>query len=325
MRDGQQPSGGEEHDLDVDTGTEDGADTEDQFFDTLDDALAATSFDEEDPQDGQSDQDTGESDDQDADQPDETADGNDPAGGNAPLVTLDTGEQLPLDEVAKGYLRGKDYTQKTEAVARERKSIEEVREQYAQRAQSLQTTFQNLETFLTGLVPPEPDANLAATNPAAYTQQKALRDQAIGEIRQLVDMRQGAEQQVQQASADDIARYKAAEETKLLETMPGLKEPAKKAAFDAANKKTALEFGFSEAEIDKTADHRILRLVHYARIGQIAEQNRRNAKRRTAQKPTKGQKTTATNRQAKPSRNREAMKRLSKSGSLEDAMRINID
>lgn len=311
--------------LDIDNDTADFASGEDQGFDTLEDAISALDDDEglteeqTDLEDGDLTSEDGET----SEDGDETDADEDLEEGDDVLVALGDGEQVNLGELKKGYFRSKDYTHKTEALAQERKSVEALRESYSQNADVLQTAYHNLTQFLEGLIPAEPDLALAQSDPATYQYQQALRSNAIAELQKVYAGRQEAEGAIQGASEKEIARHRSEEDAKLVAALPMLKDPGRKAAFEASVKKTALEFGFSEQEIGSTADHRILQLVHYARIGKIAEQNRKNAGRRIAEKPRKGGRPNPVSR--KPTKNREAMKRLAKTGSFEAAMAVDFD
>ncbi|CCN84541.1 conserved hypothetical protein [Vibrio nigripulchritudo SFn27] len=313
-----------EGDITIDKDTADRALEEDHEFDTLEDAMDALGDDDtviDEPTDSDNLDST--SDDGLSLDAEEASDESDLEDGNDELITLDDGESVQLDELKKGYFRQKDYTHKTEALAQERKAVATLRENYDQQAQSLQTAYQNLTQFLESLIPPEPDLGLAQSDPAAFQYQTALRNSAVAEIEKVFAASEQAQSTIQAASEQDKAHVRSEEDAKLLNAMPMLKDPGRRASFDAANKKTALEFGFSEQDIESTADHRILQLVHYARIGKVAEKNRKNARRRLTEKPSKGNRSTPA--PGKPPKNREAMKRLTESGTLEDAMAVDFD
>lgn len=254
---------------------------------------------------------------------DETDAAQDLEGGDDVLVTLGDGEQVALGELKDGYFRQKDYTHKTGEVAEERKALVATRETYAQEAQSLQTAYQNLQQYLEGLIPPEPDIGLAQSDPATYQYQLALRNNTIAELTKVQEAGQQVQDQRQTAYEGDLDRYRAAEDAKLVKALPILSAPGRRAAFDAANKKTGLEFGFSQEEIAKTLDHRILHLVHYARLGKIAEKNRKNAGRRVAGKPNTGKRPN--NAAAGPSKSKKGFKRLAETGSIDDAVSLLMD
>lgn len=241
------------------------------------------------------------------------------------VITLPDGETLTIDEfeeIRGNSLRAADYTRKTTELAEERKSVATERETVAKRSQHLETAFQGLVQYLEGIVPPEPALDLARTNPNEYQYQKALRQQSLAEIAPLIQMKEDAQTGQAQVSTEEKARYVEKESAALVKAMPHLSDPIKRTAFDKAIKKTALEFGFSEADAQNTVDHRLLQVMHYARLGKVAETNRKNATRRVeTAKP--GRSKPASNVQS--SESARAMKRLAKSGSIEDAMKIDFD
>lgn len=232
------------------------------------------------------------------------------------MVKLDDGETVSLAELRSGFLKGKDYTHKTTELSEQREQVAEMRKAYEERAQFAETTLQNLTGYLQGLIPPEPPLQLAQQNPAEYQYQTALRKQAMEELGQLVQMGQGATKAQQDYSEQDMARLRADEDAKLVKAMPHLADPAKRAAFDKNIQAAALEFGFTEQEAAGAVDHRMKKLVHYARLGMKAETNRNNAQRRV-EAPKKGRAQSA---RAKPLTEVEkAHQRYRKSGSLSDA------
>lgn len=304
-------------DLDVVDDNDVADDFEDQEFDNFDDA-ADTLEDDDSFEDGQPEddlEDTEDSDDQD--------DGAEPNAEDDVLVKLDSGDEVPLSELKSGYLKDKDYRHKTTELAEERKQLAETQQSFAQRSKFVETTLTNLTTYLENLVPPEPPISLAQSDPGSYQYQKALRENAISELAQLVQMQDGLGQAQQGFSQEDVTRLKGEEDAKLLKAMPHLSDPAKRAAFDTAIKETAIEFGFTEDEVAGAADHRILQLVHYARLGKRAVTNRNNAKRRV-EAPKKG-KARPAQVSSKSSGNRKAKERLIQTGSIEAALQLDFD
>lgn len=313
--------------IDNDTAEFDGE--EDQgadAFDSLEDAMDALGDDDEElldeqPVEDDADDETAE-DEETSDQDDDAEDDADLADGEDVVVTLSDGSEVPLAELKDGYFRQSDYTEKTEALAQERKAVDAIRADYEGRAQNIETAYQNLTNFVASLLPPEPDQALATSDPAAYVQQLAARNQMMQEMEAFAGQQHAIAGQMSEAHAVDLARMAETEQSKLLETMPELKDPGRKAAFDASVKKAAEHFGFSEEEVGGAIDHRILRMAHYAQIGLQKAENRKNAARRLAEKPGKGRRAAPA---AKPPKNRQAMRRLAKSGSFEDAMNVDFD
>lgn len=240
------------------------------------------------------------------------------------LVKLESGEEIALSELRSGYMKAKDYTHKTTELAQEREQVDQVRAAYGQRTQFVENVLSNLTTYLEKLVPQEPSLELAHSNPAEYQYQKALRENALGELGQLVQMGNNLGEAKQSYNQEDLAQYRTVEDAKLLKAMPQLADPSARAKFDKTVSETAAEFGFSEEEIAQTADARVKQLVHFARIGKRAIQNRNNAQKRV-ETPKKGKPRRAAPGTVKTVNARKARARLSKTGSLEDAMNIDFD
>ncbi|MDC9701523.1 MAG: hypothetical protein PSN37_04795 [Alphaproteobacteria bacterium] len=239
------------------------------------------------------------------------------------LLEGDNSKKVLLDDLRKSYICEKDYADKIENVDLDKQELERTKETFWKNASDIQGVYQTLTKFLEGLIPPSPDLVLAKNDPGEYQYKLALRQRAIDELQQLFNVADEAETIIQTADKEGMESYRIAQEKKLFERFPALKAPEKKKIFEAENKKTALEFGFGEEEINQTFDHRILELVHYARVGKIAEQNRKNAARRLSETPRNGRRSTPAKGQ--PERNGKAMRRLHETGTIEAAMAIDFD
>lgn len=277
--------------------------SEDQAFDTFEDALAALGDDDE----GEA-VETEAEEAEDAEEPGEVK------------VTLADGTEVSLGEIEKGYLRQADYTRKTTEIAQDRERVSQYEAALVERARSIETAHERLSEFVQGLLPPEPDAALARQNPAAYVQQKAMREQAIAELSAWMDARAQTGQAVEQLTAQQMEHQRTQANAELVKAMPKLKDAAALAKFDAEVAATAKHFGFDDATIAATNDPRVRRMAYYAAIGMRAEQNRQAASRRVeAPKPGKPA-APAQN----VDRNRTAMRRLSQTGSIKDALQIDF-
>lgn len=293
-----------DQDVIVDEQAEQGGD-EDQFFDNPEDAVDA--LEDDDTPEGEPAADEAEA------EPE--------AEDDSVTVDLD-GEKVSLKELKAGYYRQRDYTQKTTEVAQERKAVEASKAQLAERTSVIETALQNLSGYLQNLIPPEPPLRLAQTDPGQYQYQRALRENAIAELGQLVSIKAPVESHKQAVSEAEAREYRTRETEALVKAMPMLADPVKRAAFDQSVKSTASAFGFSEAEIAATADNRVLRLVHYAKIGMKAEENRNQAKQRVETPKAIKVKSAVPPVNVE---NKKAMHALSKTGSIKDAMRIDFE
>jgi len=179
--------------------------------------------------------------------------------------------------------------------------------------------------FVENLIPADPPLELAQSNPGDYQYQKALREQALQELNALSRVGGQIDMQKQEAYVQELAQYETQQDAKLVEAMPHLEDPKKRAAFEGSVAETAEQLGFTSADLENAKDHRIKLALHYAALGKKAEQNRRNAKSRVAETPKKGRVKVQSRKPTVSTKNREAMQRLKKSGSLADAMNIDFD
>lgn len=222
------------------------------------------------------------------------------------------------DELVKGYLRQADYTRKTQEAAEVRKRVtQELRE-----LQSVQEAFIN---HVSAMVPPQPDPALAMSDPAAYTRAKAQYDAALtrveGLIKQARKPREMGESLSQQEQAELVQRESAA----LAQRFPQITRDKDRTAFFNAIGDVAQEAGFSSEELSQLADHRFFVVAHWAAEGLKAAKARAKAKttaKAAPQAPAAPRQPAGTR---KGNQNREAMKKLARSGSIRDALAVDFD
>lgn len=238
-----------------------------------------------------------------------------------PLIDLGD-EQVPLSELKEGRLRQQDYSRKMAEVTDLRKEAETTRDQYAQNSTYVNSLLQNMTNWLEGVIPPEPDFQLSRTDPGEYQYQKALREKAMSEVAQVVQLSKQAQHNSQQVTQQQQAEIEQKHLAGLEKSFPHIKgSPEKLNSFVESARKSAIEFGFTEQEVANVTDNRILEAMHFAALGRRSVENRNNAKRRI-QTPKKGTGRPAT---ATGNSNRKAMQRLEQTGSLRDALKIDIE
>ena len=241
----------------------------------------------------------------------------------ARVITLEDGTQTTLEDLVGGNLRQADYTRKTEALAEERRAVEEIKTQASARGEEIQHTFDGLIEFLEGIIPPEPSLELLSVNQEEYLRQQAIRKSFADELSSVLSRKRDAQGQVDAMKEADLEQLRTTEAKKLVDEMPMLADPMKMTSFQESVSKTAVELGFAKEEIDAVVDHRLLRLVHLAGVGKRSLENQENARRRIK---TKAQTPAAKKPAARraPSANKKAMRALSQSGSIQDAMKIDF-
>ncbi|HEV7321574.1 MAG TPA: hypothetical protein VGO04_23465 [Ensifer sp.] len=259
--------------------------------------------------------DTAHPDDEPAD-PDEDAAANDDADF---LVVLKGGEEVPFSELKLGYMRDRDYRHKTQDIANRGRALEGMASRVAQSANA----FANL---IASQIPPEPPEHMATLDPDGYRRLWALHQaglQRIDEILSIGEAPAAVVDALLQAESDEQLEE---ENSRLIEAFPETADAEGRLSFFAGAFDVAQSLGFSEAEVREVTDHRLFKLAHYARLGLAAEQAKKRAlsKLQRAPAPVARPRPAARAEQA-PGRSREAMQRLSKSGSIRDAMGVDFD
>ena len=243
-------------------------------------------------------------------------------------IALDDGTMLPVSELKSGYMRQSDYTRKTQEVAREREVAETNAKTFFQQQQIILQQRQQTEEFLMGLIPEEPDVSLIETDLARYHRAKATRDRALDEVREIIQKNNQVEQQLTESMQENLTKMREAEEKALKQKFPRLNRPDVHTKFMDSVKGTAEQLGFSETEFNSTFDHRILSVLYYASLGLRAKQAVKTGK------PSKAAKNVGSNSMntklnignARGNRsNTAALGRLRKTGSIHDAMKVDIE
>lgn len=232
-------------------------------------------------------------------------------------ITLADGSETTVGELAKGYLRASDYTRKTQEVAEQRKRLEAD----ASRIESITQAFVD---HLSSMIPDEPDHGLALRDPAAYTRQKAQHDAAVAQVKKLIELGSQPKEVKQAYSEADMQKQVAEESRLLVEAFPETATQEGKLKFWNEVSETAMEMGFTAQELQQATDHRLFKLAHWARKGMAAEKAKAAAKAKAqAAPPVAPHKPGAGARAA--SGNAEAMRKLSRTGSLKDALAVDFD
>jgi len=228
-------------------------------------------------------------------------------------VELANGEKVTVAELVKGYQRQADYTRKSQEIANSRRAIEAD----AKRIEGITEAFIN---HLSSLIPAPPSEALALQNPGAYVAQKAQYDAAIAQVQKLVEIGQQPKQISADISAEERNSVIARENNALAERFPETATKEGRTRFFEAVSVAAAELGFSADELSGVLDHRLFSLAHYAKIGMDALKARDKAKAKVAQVPQVS--PVKPGKPGNPARNADAMRKLARSGSIHDAMKV---
>ena len=233
------------------------------------------------------------------------------------LVPLPDGSRVTLAELKQGNLRQADYTRKSQDIANKRHEIEAL-------AASTHNTMRAVSAFLESTLPARPDPMLAATNPAQFAAMKAQYDSAVERLQYAQQMVQQPQETLHALSEQERQELLSAEKLKMVETLPQLGTDKGRKQFKEQAANVFKEAGLPEDMLDTIDDHRLLKVLNYAIKGFAGEQAAKTARAKVAGVPPvapQKQRTVST----AGAKNREAMARLSRSGSLKDALLVDFD
>jgi hypothetical protein len=210
----------------------------------VEDEVEADTAESEEAEDGQTEDEEGEADTEEA-----ADDADDDGDEQQQLVEVD-GEQLTLEEVKLGYLRQADYTRKTQAVAEQRKAVDEERQYYGSALNSILTAVGADVARFEGV----DWERAAAENPDQYRQAKAAYEQSVALFNGIRQQTEDFVQRTKQAQ-DEALKAQAKESIAILKsTIPGWSNDLYAQIGDYAQQ----ELGFKPEEFNNIADHRAI-------------------------------------------------------------------
>lgn len=235
--------------------------------------------------------------------------------------------QVTLDELKKGYSREKDYTQKSQKLAEDRRQYETTvkTERDALTADRQRYLSQNreLEEALGSLVK-EPDwdklrieaPDQFADIHAAWTAHKKSMDA-------LVASRKSAEDEALKAFEKSESERVAGEQTKLFEAIPAWSDKAVRDKEASEILAYGKKLGFGEKEIRGVTDHRALVTLRKAMLYDRAQEAADKAKQTAAKKIEKVKAAAPGSTGKKPvSEVTKAKQRHAKVGTTESAAQV---
>lgn len=241
-------------------------------------------------------------------------------------VKLDDGTVISVADLKRNNLFQRDYTQKRQKDAEDRKAFDAEREAFSQQAQSL-NQFRDYaawyaETHL-------PKAPVQPTDPDDYVAWHKYR-QDVDAYNAHVQGYQVFQQQKQQddlatkaANEKAAAEHQRREAEALLQAMPVLRDPVKgKQVWAALVAGAQQHFGLSEAEVNSITDHRILvgmrEAIAYRQLKAKAPQVQAQVAQRPAVRQAPRGGTVPAAKQERQARS----ERLQKTGSIEDGAAV---
>lgn len=238
----------------------------------------------------ESDNDEQEDEDSEGDEPDEEKEPT-PVAKVTIKVKGDDGEletlELSTDEIAASYMRQRDYSKKTQALAeRETQAVEflkskhdEIRQQYVSQAESARLAVSQLA----GLKTEAELAELAGTDPAAWVAE-TQRQRQIGAYLQGLDRQIAQERQSAQAEAQQ--RQQQALQSQYQQAWKALEaEKIDKPKLAKIYSDVTKMYGYTEQELSNVYDHRLVKILRDATAYQALKAQKPAVQKQVADAP----------------------------------------
>jgi hypothetical protein len=227
--------------------------------------------------------------------------------------------EVTLEELQKGYSRTQDYTRKTQQIAEMRKATEaELQAIRAERQQYAQLLGALSEQVKTAAEPQVDWDRLYQEDPIEYVRQREVMRENREKAAAIQAEQARLAQISQQEQMQQLQVLKAKESEKLVEALPGWKDPAKAKAEKAMLVEFGQKMGFSPQELGNIYDHRVVLALRKAALYDQMQAKRQGIKPVTNNGP-KPAKPGAAGRVSQMSDSVRANQRLAKTGRVDDA------
>lgn len=207
-------------------------------------------------------------------------------------VELEDGTKISIGQLKRNNLFQRDYSKKTEELARF-KEAEEAKIQ-ALRSEAENEIRQQRE-FILGYAQqfmPQPpskamiDEKSPDYDPIGYSIEKARYDEQMQHLQSIWQQKEQETQAEQQRQAEEAKAFVAEQQQKLLAVLPHLKDEARREAFRKDVKDIGIGlYGVTEQEVNQINDHRFMRILHDAIQYQKAKAKAAAVQKQVAAKP----------------------------------------
>jgi hypothetical protein len=230
--------------------------------------------------------------------------------------------EVTLDDLIKGYQQGRDYTQKTQTLAEQRKAVEAekaaveqaktLRDQYAQRLQMIEQVLsqQDSQEDLNALKESDP---IGFAVKVAEQQQRQQQLYAIQAERQRLALAQQTEQQQR------LQQVIAEEQQKLSQAIPEFADPEKGNAVRTEIRNYAKQVGFTDEDLAQVYDSRAVLTLWKASQYDKLVKGKPEVTKRVTEAPKMLRPGTATNAPPEQKQYQTQRKTLRQTGSAKDA------
>lgn len=228
--------------------------------------------------------------------------------------------EVELDELINGYQRSKDYTQKSQALAEQRKAIDAERghlEQVKQERMAYAQKLQALDSFLSQQNRGEDLEVLKETDPIGYAVKVAEQSQREKQLSVVRAEQSRIAQQQQVEQQQNLQNHLKYESEKLASVIPELATP-KGDAIRKEIREYAKSVGWSDQELSSVYDHRAVLTLYKAMKFEQLQKGKPDTLKKVQQAPKMLKPGTSTPN-TKSSQDKQVMQRLRQTGKVRDA------
>lgn len=251
------------------------------------------------------------------------------------LVDLGNGKRASLAELKADYGQvqkrvadfQRDYTQKTDALSKDRQEIEVQQQRVMNWAKATKQKVDLVTRLEQKLITPPPPPEMLDEDPVGYMRQEADHKRSLQEYHFLQQTIQQEQQRTQAELAEADEQFLAEQKQRMFESMPELADPKK---FDAFSRDLGTVFtssyGFTPEEISTVRDARFAKVMRDAIAYQKIIAGKKTAQTKISNKPPvlkSGQSMSHVNKSAKGKKQR--TEALRKTGSLEAGISALMD
>ena len=228
--------------------------------------------------------------------------------------------EVELDELINGYQRSKDYTQKSQALAEQRKVIDSERqhlEYVKQERQAYAQKLQALDSFLSQQNKGEDLEVLKETDPIGYAVKVAEQSQREKQLSVVRAEQNRIAQQQQAEQQQNLQNHLKVESEKLSSVIPELSTP-KGDAIRKEIREYAKSVGWSDQELASVYDHRAVLTLYKAMKFEQLQKGKPETMKKVQQAP-KMLKPGTSSPSGKSAQEKQVMQKLRQSGRVRDA------
>ena len=227
--------------------------------------------------------------------------------------------QVPLDELISGYQRGSSFTQKSQALADERREFETSAMAVQQERESYSHVLAQLQQQMEAAAKPNIDWDrLERENPVQWLKLKQMERDRQGQVQAVQEEQSRMQQILTQQQNQDLENRLNTERTMVLEKIPEWSDSDVQANEQRQLLEYGKQLGFTDNELNEIYDHRALVALRDAwRYNQLANgQKVKSAKSKIKNAKSGGKQIS---RQMRGRKAKAQRARLKQTGKVEDA------